>query len=461
MKISFYGGVGEVTGSRHLLEAGGQRLLLDCGLFQGHRAEALAKNKNVPFDPKSLDHVLLSHAHMDHSGALPLLTKGGYRKTIHSTEATADLCRLMLLDSAHLQEHDALFFNKIHAKDGKTIEPLYTETDVNKTMALFQGHPYHERYPLADRVWSKFYNASHVLGSALVEVEAEGKKLLFTGDLGRRRTILMDPPEIPQGINYLMIESTYANRVHDPISLVEGQMKQVIERAVAEKGKILIPSFALERTQEIVFVIEKLLRHKEIPPVSLWVDSPMATSITEVFSRHLDGFSFSPEFLAYVAKEGNPFQFQTVHYTRTVEESMKLNDMEGPLIILSASGMCEGGRILHHLRNNLDKPATTVLLVGYQAEGTLGRKLQRGDPEVSVYGFPVKVKARVETMHTFSAHADKPDLLWFIQSLGPSLTKIFLVHGDPDQRAAFQKTLKEAGYTSVETPQFGQTFELK
>jgi metallo-beta-lactamase family protein len=398
---------------------------------------------------------------MDHSGALPMLVKNGYGKSIHCTEATVELCQLMLLDSAHLQEHDALFYNKIHAKNGQPpIQPLYTEMDVNKTMALFRGHPYHQPQPLSAGVSFSLFNASHVLGSALVQVSAEGKNLLFTGDLGRRRTILMDPPEIPKDIDYLMIESTYANRVHEPITLVEGQMKAVIERAVKEKGKILIPSFALERTQEIVFVVEKLMRHKQIPPINLYVDSPMATSITEVFSKHLDGFSFSPEFLAYVAKEGNPFQFQTVHYTRTPQESMKLNDMEGPMIILSASGMCEGGRILHHLRNNLDKPTTTVLLVGYQAEGTLGRKLQRGDKQVPIYGFPVNVKGRIETMHTFSAHADKPDLLWFIDSLGPRLKKIFLVHGDPDQRAAFAKTLKDAGRKDVETPQFGQTFDL-
>ena len=460
MKVTFYGGVGEVTGSRHLLEAAGKRVLLDCGLFQGHRAEALRKNKELPFDAKALSHVLLSHAHIDHSGGLPLLSKAGYAGPIHCTDATRELCGIMLMDSAHLQEADARFFNKVNAGKRPPIEPLYTQDEAARCLEQFQGHPYHESRPLAPGLSFKLYNASHVLGSAMIEVEAEGKRLLFTGDLGRRRTILMDPPELPGPVDYLLIESTYGNRVHDPISLVEGQLTEVINRAVAEKGKVLIPSFALERTQEIVFVVEKLIRQKAVPAVPLYVDSPMAVNITEIFNRHLDGFSFSPEFLAYVAKEGNPFQFQSVNYVRTPEESMKLNDLPGPMIVLSASGMCEGGRILHHLRNNLAKPTTTVLLVGYQSEGTLGRKLQSGARSVKIFGIEETVAARVDTMHTFSAHADRADLLWFIDSIKPRPRRIFLVHGDPGQRAALKRHLDEAGIPGVETPQFGDSFTL-
>ncbi len=460
MKLTFYGGVGEVTGSRHLLEAAGRRVLLDCGLFQGHRADAIRKNKELPFDAKGLHHVLLSHAHVDHSGGLPLLTKAGYEGRIHCTDATRELCELMLMDSAHLQEADARFFNKLHAGKQPPIEPLYTQDDAAKCLARFEGHPYHQSLPLAPGLSFKLYNASHVLGSALVEVEAEGKRLLFTGDLGRRRTILMDPPERPSPVDYLMIESTYGDRIHDPITLVEGQLTEVVKRAFAEKGKILIPSFALERTQEIVFVVEKLIRHKAIPPIPLYVDSPMAVDITEIFNRHMDGFSFSPEFLAYVAKEGNPFQFRSVNYVRTPQESLKLNELPGPMIIVSASGMCEGGRILHHLRNNLAKRETTVLLVGYQAEGTLGRKLQSGAKSVKIFGVDETVAASVETMHTFSAHADRADLLWFIDSLQPRPKKIFLVHGDPDQRAALKRRLGEAGWSGVEAPQFGDSFAL-
>jgi metallo-beta-lactamase family protein len=458
LKVTFFGGVGEVTGSRHLLEAAGQRLLLDCGLFQGHRKESIEKNKRLPFDARGLDHVLLSHAHIDHSGTLPMLTKAGYGKAIHCTNATVDLCALMLRDSARLQEQDAAFYNKKHPD--APIEPLYDEEDAERCIARFQGHPFDQYRPLGEGVRFKLHNAAHVLGSAMIEIEAEGKRLLFTGDLGRRRTILMDPPEVPQGIDTLLIESTYGNRLHDPIALVEGQMQAVIERAVKAKSKILIPSFALERTQEIVFVIQKMIRHGQIPAVPLYVDSPMAVNITELFSKHLDGFSFSPEFLAYVEKEGNPFQFRGVHYCRTPQESMKLNDLDGPLIVLSASGMCEGGRILHHLRHNLHKPDTTVLLVGYQAEGTLGRRLQRGDKKVRIFGLEHEVAARVDTMHTFSAHADKADLVWFIQGLGRSLKKVFLVHGDPAQRLALRDHLVGLGVTGVETPEFGQSFSL-
>jgi metallo-beta-lactamase family protein len=270
----------------------------------------------------------------------------------------------------------------------------------------------------------------------------------------------MDPPELPGPVDYLLIESTYGDRVHDPITLVEGQLKTVIERAVAQKGKILIPSFALERTQEILFVLEKLIRQKAVPALPVYVDSPMAVSITAIFNRYLDSFSFSPEFRAYVASEGNPFEFPNVHYIRSVEESQALNRLPGPMIVLSASGMCEGGRILHHLRNNLAEPATTVLLVGYQAEGTLGRRLQAGAATVKIYGLEHRVAARVETMHTFSAHADRADLLWFIGSLNPRPRKIFLVHGDPSRRIALKAELARLGIDRVECPEYGQSFAL-
>ena len=435
-------------------------MLLDCGLFQGHRAEAVRKNKELPFDPKSLQHVILSHAHIDHSGGLPILAKRGYAGPIHCTQATRELCGIMLLDSGHLQEADARFYNKIHAGRLPPIEPLYTEEEAEACLARFQTHPYNEERGLAAGLSFRLYNASHVLGSAMIEVEAEGRRLLFTGDLGRRRTILMDPPEIPRSVDALLIESTYGDRLHDPITLVEGQLKAVIDRAVAQRSKILIPSFALERAQEIIFVIEKLIRQKTIPVLPLYVDSPMTISITEIFNRHISGFSFSPEFRDYVASQGNPFQFPNVHYVRLAQESQRLNDLPGPMIILSASGMCEGGRILHHLRNNLDNPATTVLLVGYQAEGTLGRRLQTGAKKVKIFGVEQEVAARVETMHTFSAHADQADLLWFIGSLNPRPRRIFLVHGDNERRVALKNHLAAAGIDRVECPDYGQSFEL-
>lgn len=467
MRIGFHGGVGEVTGSRHLVEAEGLKVLLDCGLFQGHRKEALSKNRATPFDASTVDAVLLSHAHVDHCGSLPLLVKRGFKGLIYCTEATLEITAIMLRDSARLQESDAKFFNKIHARQGstETIEPLYDEADVDACLARLTPRPYMTWIALSDRVRFRFHNAGHVLGSAMIEAEAQTDKgvrrVFFTGDLGRRKSLLMDPPDVPKTVDYLLIESTYGDRNHDPVDRVESLIKAVVDRAVAEKGKILIPSFALERTQEIIFVLEKMIRRGQIPLIPVYVDSPMAINITEIFSRHLDGFSFSPEFKDYVAKEGDPFEFKAIRYVRTAEESQTLNDKKGPMIILSASGMCEGGRILHHLRNNLDKDTTTILVVGYQAQGTLGRRLQDGAKKVKIFGLEHEVWARVETLFTFSAHADQGDLMWFMKSLAPRPRKIFLVHGDPADRAALKEALRAEGITRVECPDYGDVFDLE
>ena len=414
-----------------------------------------------------MDSVLLSHAHIDHCGGLPLLVKRGFSGPIHCSDATRDITGIMLRDSARLQESDAAFFNKIHAREGspERIEALYGEADAEACPALLTPQPYMTWIALNDKVRFRFHNAGHVLGSAMIEVEAKTaggpRTVFFTGDLGRRKSLLMDPPDVPKAVDYLLIESTYGDRNHDPVDRVESLIKTVVERAIKEQGKILIPSFALERTQEIIFVLEKMIRRGQIPMIPVYVDSPMAINITEIFSRHLDGFSFSPEFKDYVAKEGDPFDFKAIRYVRTSQESQTLNDKTGPMIILSASGMCEGGRILHHLRNNLDKDTTTILMVGYQAQGTLGRRLQDGAKKVKVFGMEHAVWARVETMHTFSAHADQADLMWFMESLKPSPRKIFLVHGDPSDRAALKEHLKAAGITRVECPEYGDEFELE
>lgn len=466
MNIGFYGGVGEVTGSRHLLEAEGFRLLFDCGLFQGHRAEAARKNRTCPFDAKSVDALLLSHAHVDHCGSIPLLVKNGFSGAIHCTEATREIAEIMLMDSAYLQTADAAFFNKIHQRSGdaERIEPLYTQDDVRACLGLFKAQPYETWVPLSPKVRFRFHNAGHVLGAAMTEVEAATAKglrrVFFTGDLGRRKALLMDSPRAPKNVDYLLVESTYGARVHESVEDVEGVLRTVVARAIKEKGKILIPSFALERTQEIVFVLEKMLRRRQIPRIPIYVDSPMAVSITEIFNRHLGAFSFSPEFKDYVAKEGNPFDFKEVRYIRSVEDSQALNDLPGPMVILSASGMCEGGRILHHLRNNLEKPSTRILMVGYQAEGTLGRRLQEGAKKVRVFGMEHKVRAKVQTLHTFSAHADREDLLWFVKAVAPRPRTVFLVHGDPLERRALADALKAEGITRLETPEFAQRFEL-
>jgi len=463
LKLTFYGAAGGVTGSRHLLETDDARVLMDCGMFQGHRRDAIEKNKALPFGPRELDAILLSHAHIDHSGGLPLLPKAGCEAPVHCTTATKELCDVMVMDCARLQESDAEFFNKVHQGDGQRIEPLYTEEDAQRVLGRFAPHEYGQEFSPARGITVRLLNAGHVLGSAMLQADvrtAKGsRRLVFTGDLGRRKALLMHSPEPPSGVDILIIESTYGGRMHEPVSDVEGRLRELIRRCVAEKGKILVPSFALERTQEIVFIVEKLLRENAIAKIPVYVDSPMAVNITQIFNKHLDGFSFGDEFRAYAAKEGDPFGFQTIKYVRTAEESKRLNDAPGPMMILSASGMCEGGRILHHLRHNVDKESTTILIVGYQAEGTLGRALADGARKVKIFGLEHEVWARVETMHAFSSHADQGDLLDFIGRLSPRPRSIFLVHGDPDQRRALAERLASEKIGGVECPEFGQSFE--
>jgi metallo-beta-lactamase family protein len=464
VSLGFSGGADEVTGSRHLLTHGSTRVLLDCGLFQGHRREAIDKNRNFSFPVDGLSAVLLSHAHIDHSGGLPLLVNRGFKGPIHCTQPTADLCRIMLLDSAFLQEEDAKFFNRIHQADGQKIEALYTKEDAEQAITLFQPHAYGEVFTLGNGIQATFLNAGHVLGSAMVHVEMDtlkGKRrILFTGDLGRQKSILMNPPVIPRNVDYLLIESTYGNRSHEPIETVEKTFADIIHEAARDKGRILIPSFALERTQEVVFILEKLRRSNRIPPIHLYVDSPMATNITEVFEKHLTSESLSPAFKNYVQKKGNPFGMGTVRYIRTVEESKSLNDRPGQKIILAGSGMCEGGRILHHLRNNIDKDNTIVLLVGYQAQGTLGRRLAEGAKKVKIFGLEHRVQCSVRMIHNLSSHADQDDLRWFIQGLSPRPRSIFLVHGDLEQRRGLAERLKTLGIDRVESPQYGDEFDL-
>ncbi len=462
--LTFYGGADEVTGSRHLLRCGNTQVLLDCGLFQGHRHEAIEKNRTFPFDVSKLEAVLLSHAHIDHSGGLPLLARVGFSRKIHCTRATADLAPVMLLDSAFLQEEDAKFFNKIHQSDGQRIDPLYTRQDAEKAVALLEPHDYGVFFDVGAGVRARFLNAGHVLGSAMIEIELalpKGKRrILFTGDLGRRESLLMEPPVIPSNVDYLLTESTYGNRLHKPTDEVEKIFSELIRKSAEQRGIILIPSFALERTQEIVFVLEKLRREKRIPPIHLYVDSPMAVNITEVFNRNLDCACFSAEFKKYVLEKGNPFGLGTVRYLRTVEESKSLNESPGQKIILAGSGMCEGGRILHHLRNNIAKDDTTVLLVGYQAEGTLGRRLAEGAKKVKIFGLEHEVRASVQMLQNFSSHADQNDLLWFIEGLKPRPKQIFLVHGGPKERQGLVDRLNQAGIDRVTMPRFSEEFEL-
>lgn len=465
-KISFFGAAGEVTGSRHLLEAGGKKILLDCGMFQGHRRESLDKNRSFPVRPAELDAVLLSHAHIDHCGGLPLLAKKGLKAGIYCTGATKELASIMLMDSARLQVADAKFFNKIHRADGLRIEPLYKEEDSRLALTKFKACDFGAEAHLAGgTVSAKFLNAGHVLGSAMVQISAPAgggrRRILYTGDLGRRASILMRSPEIPRDVDYLIMETTYGDRNHAPVDDAEARLTAVIQRAITEKGKIIIPSFALERAQEIILILDKMRRSGAAQEIPVYVDSPMTVSITELFNKYKDSFSFDERFKDYAKMDKDPFGFDYINYVRTKEESQALNEAEGPMIIISASGMCEGGRVLHHLRNNIGRENTTILLVGYQAAGTLGRRLQDGADKVKIFGLEHDVAARVEAMNFFSSHAGKDDLVAFVKGLSRPPKKIFLVHGDPADRAAFAGTLRAEGITNTVSPDFGQSFDLE
>jgi metallo-beta-lactamase family protein len=462
--LRFHGGVDEVTGSRHLVELGAKRVLLDCGLFQGHRTESIEKSRTFPADPRMIDAVMVSHAHVDHCGGLPLLTKQGFAGPIHCTEPTAELLRIMLIDSALIQEEDAKFFNKIHAEEGITIEPLYTKEDAEAALKLLVSHPYETSFSVVEGMEASLHNAGHVLGSAMIRLSLKLAKrtrhILFTGDLGRRDALIMNPPRIPPHVDYLLTESTYGGRRHPDIHGVADVLAEAVNRAEKEDGPMLIPCFALERTQELLYLLGKLMEKKRIQSTPIYVDSPMATDITHIFQKHLDDPSLSDAFRRYVTKEGDPFDVPTVHYVRSAEESKRIMLQEGRKIIIAGSGMCEGGRILHHLRNLADDGKTTILFVGYQAQGTLGRRLVDGAKKVRIFGLQHDVAAQVSQMKHFSGHADEEDLAWFIHSLSPRPEMVFLVHGDPQQREALAGRLKAEGITRVSMPHFGERVEL-
>lgn len=462
MKITFCGAAREVTGSRHLLEVNGKKILLDCGMSQGNRKESAEKNREFKFfDPKEIDAALLSHAHIDHSGNIPYLVKNGFAGPIYATFATRDLALHMLSDSAFIQEREAEYLMK---KKKKCEPPLYTMKDAQKAMEHFVGLSYEKATVVTDGVVASFYDAGHILGSSQIHLLVHDKdkdarySIGFTGDLGRKGLPLLRDPQLLPETEYLICESTYGNRFHAAIQTVEDDLAAIINRVAHRGGRIIIPAFALERTQEIVYYLNILWRDKKIPELPVYVDSPLSVNVTEVFKNHpecLDEDTYE-EFL----KNGeNPFGFGRLKYVNSVEESKHLNDLNGPMIIISSSGMCEHGRILHHLKNNIENPKTAVLLVGYQAANTLGRKLHDGMKSVNIFGDSYDVKAEIITMDAFSAHADRSDLLDYIKRL-KGLKKIFLVHGEEGQGLDFANFLRESGFTNVEVPAPGQSYEL-
>ena len=468
MKLTFWGAAGEVTGSMHLVESGGQRVLLDCGLHQGRRKEADLKNRNLPFPGSSIDAVVLSHAHIDHSGNLPTLVKNGFSGPIFSTPATIDLCQWMLRDTAHIHEKDAEFLNKrlAHRKsmglDNGPVTPLYTTEDAERTLPLLQPVPYHSPHILAPGLNYVSYDAGHILGSSFVVLQESSNgssvRLGFSGDIGRPNLPIIRDPESMPPAEYLILESTYGGRFHKSVGHVVNKLADVVNRTAGRGGRIIVPAFAVGRTQQLVLLLHQLFNEKRIPNIPIFVDSPLALNVTAVHRDHPE--CFDDETRQYLLHHEDPFGFDRLQYIREVADSKKLNDLHGPFVVISASGMCEAGRILHHLRNNIEDPRNTVLITGFQAQDTLGRKLVEKWTEVRIFGEPMRVRAEISSLDELSAHADQGELMEWIRPLAPSLRQVFLVHGEPQQSQTLAKLLHSSYNLNVAIPAPGQSFDL-
>ncbi|SPF36094.1 Beta-lactamase domain protein [Candidatus Sulfopaludibacter sp. SbA4] len=467
MKLTFWGAAGTVTGSMHLVESGDKRFLLDCGLFQGRRKDADRINRNLPFPASSIDAVVLSHAHIDHCGNLPTLVKNGFSGPIFTTPATVDLCNSMLRDTAHIQEKDAEFLNKRLEKrkaqglENGLVEPLYTMEEAERTLPLFQPVPYHTPHLLAPQLTYVAYDAGHILGSSSVVLHdaSNGRvRLAFSGDVGRPNLPIIRHPETPPAAEYLILESTYGGRLHKSVDHVVNKLADVVNRTARRGGRIIVPAFAVGRTQQLVLLLHQLADEKRIPNIPIFVDSPLGINITQVHRDHPE--CFNDETREYLLHSQDPFGFSRLQYVREAADSKKLNDLHGPFVVISASGMCEQGRILHHLRNNIEDPRNTVLITGFQAQDTLGRKLVEKWPEVRIFGEPMRVRAEISSLDELSAHADQGELLEWIRPLAPSLRKVFLVHGEPQQAQTFAKLLHSTYNLEVAVPVPGQSFEL-
>jgi metallo-beta-lactamase family protein len=466
MKVQFLGATTEVTGSKFLLTTvKGVKILLDCGMYQGKGLETDGMNRDLGFDPKEIDYILLSHAHIDHSGLIPYVVKLGFKGTVFCTPAARDLCSIMLPDSGKIQESDTQQFNKKRARQGmKPVEPLYTMHDAVVSMRQFVSIPYDLPFDITPDFSIRFINSGHMLGSGAIYItykeNRKKKTLCYTGDVGRyNKTILPDPSAFPQA-DYIITESTYGNREHTTIDQAERDLALVVKDACAKRrGKLIIPSFAIGRTQEIVYALQKLKNANNLPDVDIFVDSPLAVSATDIFRLHSDCFNETMQ--DYIKEDSDPFGFQNLHYVRSVEDSKRLNNYNRPCIIISASGMMEAGRVKHHLANNIENPRTTILSVGYCSPTTLGAKIMRGDNTVSIFGVKYKVKATLASIEAFSGHAEYKELIKYLScQKNENLKKIFIVHGDDESRYAYANHLNDAGFTKNYVPTFRESVEI-
>jgi len=463
VRIRFLGAVRTVTGSMHLIEANGARILLDAGLFQGRRKEAFEKNRNVPVDPASLDAIVLSHAHIDHSGNLPSFVRLGFKGSIHATIATADLCDPLLRDAAMLQQRDVEFVNVLRRREGKTpLEPLYTTDDVDRTLAFVRGTPYERETEVAAGIRVVFHDAGHIIGSALVDlrIEEDGvrRRVIFTGDLGRPNMPILRDPQPIEAADVLIAESTYGDRLHDPPSNLKAALLEILRDAARHRSKVLIPAFSVGRTQNIVYYLHEMWRDGVLPEIPVYVDSPLSVAATRVVRAHPE--CFDDEARAALDRGDDPFTFGALRYVQGMRESEALAAREGPALIIAASGMCEGGRILYHLAASIEKPRTTVLIVGFQAEHTLGRKLVEGETQVRILGSPHRVRARIKVLNGLSAHPDREELLSYLRPVAGRIGKTFIVHGEEAASLALAQSLSGAGFADVVVPEPGQSVEV-
>jgi metallo-beta-lactamase family protein len=468
MDITFFGAARTVTGSQHLIDVNGKRILLDCGLYQGPRQESTDRNRNLPFDAQTVDVLILSHAHIDHSGNIPNLVRSGFNGDIISTFATRDLSNIMLRDSAKIQESDVEYLNKKRVKANlPMLEPIYTMADATAALKLFLGIGYERPYNVAPGITLTFYDAGHVLGSAIValDIEEDGQppaRLVFSGDLGRARRPILNDPVFLDEADILILESTYGNREHPDDEDTDHLLEGIIRDTVKQGGKVVVPAFAIGRTQELVYRLNILVEKGDLPPnLQVYVDSPLAIDATSIFRAHPEAYDEATAEIMMTDHDHDPFGFNLMHYTRSAQESKALNFLKTPAVIISASGMAEAGRILHHLKNNIEDPRSTVLITGFQAPETLGRRIVDGAKRVKIFGEDYDVRAKVAALNGLSGHADRSELIAWAGHLKRKPRRTFLVHGELEPAQSLAEGLRaQLGFAQVDVPELGQRFSL-